>query len=162
MAPARSWADPSRMPEAQTIHSWPKTPRPGDISALVAREEGHMPKYVIERMPGRRALGALTPVLVAILAWLVAAPAALATPGRGRSAATITASFADSCRAFAAHSSKDISHVEFHYVDGRVVKDESISSHDYAIDGGAGDEIEFAIVKSGTTSEPRARARATR
>jgi hypothetical protein len=102
---------------------------------------------------GRRALKALTPVLVAILAWLVAAPAALATPGGGKSAAAITASFADSCRDFATHSSKDISHVEFHYVDGRVVKDESISSHDYAIDGGAGDEIESAIVKSGTTSE---------
>jgi hypothetical protein len=101
-----------------------------------------MPKYVIERT-----------VLVAILAWLVAAPAALATPGGGNSAATITASFADSCRDFAAHSSKDISHVEFHYADGRVVKDESISSHDYAIDGGAGDEVEFATVKSGTTSE---------
>jgi hypothetical protein len=34
-----------------------------------------------------------------------------------------------------------------------VVKDESISSPDYAIDGGAGGEIVFAIVKSGTTSE---------
>lgn len=32
-------------------------------------------------------------------------------------------------------------------------KDESINSPDYAIDGGAGDEIEFAIVKSGTTTE---------
>jgi hypothetical protein len=101
-----------------------------------------MPKYVIERT-----------VLVAILAWLVAAPAALATPGGGNSAATITASFADSCRDFATHSSKDISYVDFHYVDGRLVKDESISSHDYAIDGGAGDELAFAIVKSGTTSE---------
>jgi hypothetical protein len=92
-------------------------------------------------------------VLVAILAWLVAAPAALATPGGGKSAAAITASFADSCRDFAAHSSKDISHVEFHYIGGRVVKDESINSHDHAIDGGAGDEIEFAIVKSGTTTQ---------
>ena len=90
---------------------------------------------------------------IAILAWLVAAPAALASSGGGNSAATITASFADSCRDFTTHSSKDISHVEIHYADGRVVKDESISSHDYAIDGGAGDEIELAIVKSGTTSE---------
>jgi len=122
-----------------------------------------MPKNAIERsvqgagrsrlMRGRRALGALTPVLVVSLAWLASAPAAMATPGGGKSAAAITASFADSCRDFATHSSKDISHVEFHYVDGRVVKDESINSHDYALDGGAGDEIESAIVKSGTTSE---------
>ena len=96
----------------------------------------------------------LTRILsVAILAGLAAAPAARAVPGGGKSAATITASFADSCRDFATHSSKDISHVEFHHSDGRVVKDETIDSHDYAVDGGAGDEIEFAIVKSGTTSE---------
>jgi hypothetical protein len=108
-----------------------------------------MPGYAI----ARRAPQALPVVLVAMFAGLAAAPAALATPGGGKSAATITASFGDSCRDFATHSSKDISHVEFHYVDGRVVKDESISSHDYAIDGGAGDEIESAMVKSGTTSE---------
>lgn len=72
---------------------------------------------------------------------------------RGNSAATITGSFADSCRDFATHSSKDVSHVEIHYADGRVVKDETIASPDHAIDGGAGEEIEFAIVKSGTTSE---------
>ena len=120
-----------------------------------------MPEYVIERTVRRRALWALTLSLVAIMVWLAAAPAALATPrgghrGRqqaGNSSATITASFADSCRDFAAHSSKDISHVVFHYVDGRVGKDECIRRHDYAVDGGAGDEIEFAIVKSGTTSE---------
>src|SRR5687768_8375575 len=100
-----------------------------------------MPKYVIER------------TVLAILAWLAAAPAALAVPGGGNSAATITASFADSCRDFAAHSSKDISHVEFHYVETRVVKDETINSHDYAVDGGAGDEIDFATVKSGTTRQ---------
>jgi hypothetical protein len=108
-----------------------------------------MPEYSV----ARRALKALAVVLVALFAGLAAAPAALATPGGGQSAATITASFADSCRDFATHSSKDISHVEFHYLDGRVVKDESISSPDHAIDGAAGDEIEFAIVKSGTTSE---------
>jgi hypothetical protein len=43
--------------------------------------------------------------------------------GGSNSAATITASFADSCRDFSAHSSKDISYVEFHYVDGDVVKE---------------------------------------
>jgi hypothetical protein len=72
---------------------------------------------------------------------------------RGNSAATITGSFADSCRDFSAHSSKDISHVEIHYIDGRVVKDESTTTPDYAIHGGDGDEIEFAFVKSGTTRE---------
>ena len=97
-----------------------------------------MPKGVIE---------------LAILASLVAAPAALAVPGGGNSAATITASFGDSCRDLAAHSSKDISYVDVQYVDGRRVKNEHINSHDHAIDGGAGDEIEFAIVKSGTTTQ---------
>src|SRR5260370_10637470 len=109
-----------------------------------------MPKSVIERsMQG--APGSLTLGLVAILAWLASAPAALATPGGGKSAAAITASFADSCRDFAAHSSKDISYVDVQYVDGRRVKDESINIPDSAMDGSAGDEIEFAIVKSGTT-----------
>jgi hypothetical protein len=74
----------------------------------------------------------------------------LAAPG-GNSAATITGSFTDSCRNFAAQSSKDISHVEIHYVDGRVVKDESTTTPAYAIDGGAGDEIDVAVVKSGTS-----------
>jgi hypothetical protein len=95
-------------------------------------------------------LGALTLIVVAILAW-VATPAAQAP--RGKSAATITGAFGDSCRDFAAHSSKDISYVELHYVAGSVIKDESIKSPDHAIDGAAGDEIEFAIVKSGTTIE---------
>jgi hypothetical protein len=109
-----------------------------------------MPKRVIERTPGSIRVR----VWVAILASLLGAPAAaLAVPGGGKSGATITGSFADSCRAFVAHSSKDISHVEVHYVDGRVVKDESSRNPDHAIDGAAGDEIYFAIVKSGTTSE---------
>lgn len=90
---------------------------------------------------------------VALLAWLGAAPAALAVPGGGNSAATITGSFADSCRDFAAHSSKDISFVELHYSSGSVVKDETISSPDWTIDGGPGGEIDFANVKSGTTIE---------
>lgn len=92
-------------------------------------------------------------VWVALLAWLGAAPAALAVPGGGNSAATITGSFADSCRDFTTHSSKDISFVELHYASGSVVKDESINSHDWAIDGGPGEEIDFARVKSGTTIE---------
>jgi hypothetical protein len=69
------------------------------------------------------------------------------------SAATITGSFTDTCWAFSAHSSKDISHVEIYYVDGRVVKDESTTTPDYTLDGGPGDEIDFAKVKSGTTTE---------
>ena len=90
---------------------------------------------------------------VILLAWLGAAPAALPVPRGGNSAATITGSFADSCRDFAAHSSKDISYVELHYASGSVVKDETIDSPDWAIDGGAGEEIDFANVKSGTTIE---------
>ena len=97
-------------------------------------------------------LAPLTVILVAILAVLGAAPAAQA-PSRGKSAATITGAFADSCRDFTAHSSKDISYVELHYLAGPAVRNESINSPDHAIDGGAGDEIEFAMVKSGTTIE---------
>ena len=92
-------------------------------------------------------------LLIATLALLLAAPTAQAAPGRGNSAATITASFTDSCRDFAAHSSKDISHVELNYADGRVVKDEGITRPDYALDGSAGEEIELTVVKSGTTRE---------
>lgn len=93
------------------------------------------------------------PAVVAILAWFVAAPAAQA-PSKGRnSAATITGAFADSCRDVTAHSSKDISYVDLHYVNGLVTRDEAISGADHAIDGGAGAEIEFATVKSGTTIE---------
>ena len=76
----------------------------------------------------------------------------LAAPG-GNGAASITASFGDSCRDFAASSSKDISHVELHYVDGRITKDETINTPDYAIQGDAGDELDFAVVKSGTTTK---------
>jgi hypothetical protein len=96
----------------------------------------------------------------------------LAVPS-GKSAAKITGSFADSCRDFFARSSKDISYVEIHYADGRVVKDERTSHRNYwknerkterthrkvehgtertyRIDGGAGEEIAFTVVKSGTT-----------
>jgi hypothetical protein len=71
----------------------------------------------------------------------------------GNSAATITGSFTEACRDFSARSSKDISHVEVHYGDGRVVKDESTRTPVYGIDGGPGDEIDFVKVKSGTTTE---------
>ena len=84
-----------------------------------------------------------------ILAWSAAAEAV----GKGNSGATVTASFAASCTDLEAHSSKDISHVEIHYADGRVVKDEVVHNPDFAIDRGAGDEIGFALVKSGTTRE---------
>ena len=90
--------------------------------------------------------------LVATLACTAASPAASADPVGRSSAATITAAFSDACRAFAARSSKDISHVELHYVDGRVVRDESTATHAYAIAGGPGDELEVAVVKSGTTA----------
>ena len=74
-------------------------------------------------------------------------------PAIGRSsAATIEAAFSNACRAFAARSSKDISYVELHYVDGRVVKDEAVGRPDYAVEAGPGDALEIAIVKSGTTA----------
>ena len=90
---------------------------------------------------------------VAMFALLAASLAAPAAPGGRNSAATISAAFGDSCRDFVAHSSKDISHVELHYLDGRAVKHELSAGHDYSSDGGAGDELEFAIVKSGTTRQ---------
>ena len=90
---------------------------------------------------------------------LVWSAAAFADRG-GNSAATITGSFSDGCRDFTSHATKvgsqqgkDISYVELRYADGEVVRDETIASPDYSIDGAAGDEIDFAVVKSGTTTE---------
>jgi hypothetical protein len=97
----------------------------------------------------RTALGALVLALIAMLAWTVAAEGA----PNAKSAATITGSFGDSCTDFEAHSSKDISHVEIHHADDRVVKDEDVAGADFSIDGDTGNEIDFALVKSGTTSE---------
>jgi hypothetical protein len=98
-------------------------------------------------MRRRTALGAFALALIAMLTWTVAAEGAQS----GKSAATITASFGDSCTDFEAHSSKDISHVEIHYTDGGVVKHEAIDDPDFSIDGG--DKVGFAIVKSGTTAQ---------
>lgn len=111
-----------------------------------------MPEISTNRLAINDDLGGLTLTLVAILTLLAAAPAAQA-PVRGNSAATITGAFADSCRDFTARSTKDISYVELHYVAGGVVRNESIDSHEHAIDGGVGDEIEVATVKAGTTIE---------
>lgn len=98
------------------------------------------------RLSGRgTALGALLLALAATLLW---SAAAFAKP-----VATITGVFGDSCRDFSAHSTKDISHVEIRYADRPPVKDETIASPHYAIDGGPGDEIDSVIVKSGTMSE---------
>ena len=87
-------------------------------------------------------------VLILTLAW-----SSTAVARDGNSEASIAGTFSDSCRAFQSVSTKDISHVEIHYADGREVKDESIRAVNFSIDGGAGDEIDFAIVKSGTTTE---------
>lgn len=94
-----------------------------------------------------------TGALIAALATVALPAAALAAHGNGNSAATISGSFGDFCRDFTAHSSKDISHVEIHYADDRVVKDEDVAGPDLSIDGDVGDEIDSAVVKSGTTSE---------
>lgn len=92
-------------------------------------------------------VGALAVALVATPAWTVAADGA----EKGNSAAAITAWFGDSCTSFDAHSSKDISHVELHYANGRVGKDEAVDNPDLSIRGV--DELDFAVVKSGTTEE---------
>ena len=90
-------------------------------------------------------------VLAALGLVLALTAVAAACPVPGNSAATITGSFSDGCRDFVARSSKDISYVALHYVDGRVVKRERIDRRHYSIDGVAGDELDFAVVKSGTT-----------
>lgn len=97
----------------------------------------------LHRRAGSSVLGALVLAVVA-LAW---SATALADPG-GNSAATITGSFSDRCRDFTAQSSKDISYVELRYSDGRVVRDETVDSPAYAIDGDSGDEVDAAVVKS--------------
>lgn len=84
----------------------------------------------------------------AVLATIGTAGQAAAGP-----TATITGAFGDNCRNFIAQSSKDISHVSAHYADGRIVKDEGITSPRHTIDGGIGDEITTAVVKSGRTIE---------
>ena len=104
-----------------------------------------------------RTFGLALGLAVIALVW---SASALADRG-GNSAATITGSFSDGCRDFTSHATKvdsqqgkDISYVELRYADGRVVRDEAISSPDYAIDGSVGGEIDSAVVKSGTTVEP--------
>lgn len=90
------------------------------------------------------------PIVASLAAVALAfSPSSAAAPNPS-SEATITATFADGCRDFAAHSNKDISHVEVRFADGRVVKDETATAPDYAIDGVAGEEIVSAVVKSGT------------
>src|SRR5688500_5894275 len=87
-------------------------------------------------------------VVAVTLAW---SSVTFARPGD--SDASIAGSVSDSCRNFESTSTKDISHVEIHYADGRVIKDESNRTHNFSFDGSAGDEIDYAIVKSGTTNE---------
>lgn len=91
---------------------------------------------------------ALRAAIVALTATL-----AYAVPAQAGPQATIIGTFADACRDFTAHSTKDISNVVLHRADGRVVKDEAIAAPDYSIDGGVGDEIVTSVVKSGTTTK---------
>src|SRR5215208_2801450 len=63
-------------------------------------------------------------VLVGALVW---SNTAFADPGN--SGATISGSFSDSCRNFETVASKDISHVEISYLDGRMMKDEDVDNH---------------------------------
>ena len=94
---------------------------------------------------------AMRNVAVVVLLALAWSPAVLAQAGN--SEASIAGAFSDSCRDLESVSTKDISYVQIHYADGRVVKDESIRTPGFSIDGGAGFEIDFAVVKSGTTVE---------
>ena len=100
---------------------------------------------------------------MAVLLTLAFAASGQAAPTSKSSSAVITGSFGDACRDFTAQSTKDVSHVEIHYRDGRVVKDETTIRPSYAIDGDHGDEIDSVAVKSGTTIEtftcPRASTR---
>ena len=96
----------------------------------------------------RARTGAPCALLLALTLVLLSSETAFAKPD-----ATISGAFGDSCRDFSAHSSKDISNVVITYADGRVVKDETINKPDYSLDGGPGDEIVSAVVKSGTTTQ---------
>ena len=71
--------------------------------------------------------------------------------GPAASGAAITGTFSNSCRTFEGFSSKDISHVEISYSDGRVIKEEGIDGQRFLIEGAVGDEIDLLIVKSGTS-----------
>ncbi|MPY80554.1 MAG: hypothetical protein GEV04_19320 [Actinophytocola sp.] len=101
-------------------------------------------------------------MLACLSAFALTVSGAVAFAGSSNSSnsnAVITGQFSDECRDFEAHAEKpdgkpkDISYVELHYADGRVVKDESVNSPDYSIDEGPGDEKTKAIVKSGQTVE---------
>jgi hypothetical protein len=102
---------------------------------------------------GRRVRTASLVSGVVVVLVVAGAAAAGACPFPGKGVATITASFADSCRDVVARSSKDISFVAIHYADGRVVKDETVGSRDFALDGAPGDEIAHVVVKSATTRQ---------
>jgi hypothetical protein len=106
-------------------------------------------------MTARDSAAGLALLFALVLLVAPAAPQAKpqAKPPGGNSSATVSGSFSDSCRDFATHSSKDISHVEIHFAGGAVVKDETINDPDYSVDGGPGAEISFVVVKSGTTRE---------
>lgn len=100
--------------------------------------------------PSTRGIG-LGTLLLALGATLIAPGAAAPAP-----TATITVGpFTDSCRDVSFHSTKDISHVEIHYSNPNreALKDETVASPNYRIDGDPGDEIDFVIVKSGKTTE---------
>ncbi len=88
-----------------------------------------------------------TATAVAALAILLLPNAAAACPRP-----SISGTFADSCRDFAAHSSRDITRVELRYADGRVHVPGGVSGRDYAVDGGSGDEIASASVTSARTT----------
>jgi hypothetical protein len=96
----------------------------------------------------RAVIAAFGLVMLATLGWSVAATAAT-----GNSAASIAGSFGDSCRDFSAVSTKDVSHAVITYADGRVVKVEDIDTGTFGADGDPGEEIDFVLVKSGTTED---------
>ena len=67
------------------------------------------------------------------------------------STALISVQFSTDATDFVAASSKDISHVEIHFTDGRVVKDESMTQPNFSYEGS--DVISSVVVKSGTTTQ---------
>lgn len=84
-----------------------------------------------------------------ILAMTLGTATARANAPSPKSEAEISAAFGADCTDFSASSSKDISYVEVHFGDGRVVKDESTTSPGYSYDGA--DAIAAVVIKSGTT-----------
>ena len=89
-------------------------------------------------------------VCVGVLLLMTGSAVTANTDPNPNSQAQIAVAFSADCTDFAVDSSKDVSFVETHFAGGAVVKDESMTSPEYAYAGD--DAIALVVVKSGTTT----------